>query len=236
MSGNGRGPAEELHADSPVLAALRDGSNAGIDDGVLLAYRSGRSPSGSFRLGPGARLRSGTVLYDGTRIGARFQTGHHVVIREECEIGDDVSVWTGTVVDYGCRIGSGVRIHTSCYVAQYTRIGDGAFLAPGVTFANDLYPGVPASAELMTGPVVEAGAQLGVNVTVLPYVTIGAGSLVGAGSVVTRDLPPGVVAFGNPAVVRGRVEELVGIEDRVVTDPESLTGYTLSRPDGARSG
>ncbi|QWZ09544.1 N-acetyltransferase [Nocardioides panacis] len=137
------------------------------------------------------------------------------MVREECAVGDDVSVWSNTVVDYGCRIGNRVKIHTNCYIAQYTDIGDEAFLAPGVTLANDLYPGQRASAEVMSGPSIRQGAQLGVNVTVLPYVVIGEGCLVGAGSVVTRDLPAGSVAFGNPATVRGRVEDLPDISTRV---------------------
>ena len=107
------------------------------------------------------------------------------------------------MVDYGCRIGDRVKIHTNCYVAQYTEIQDDAFLAPGVTVANDLYPGQEESARLMSGPLIGAGAQIGVNVTLLPFVRIGDGCLVGAGSVVTHDLPPGTVAFGNPARVTG---------------------------------
>ena len=91
-------------------------------------------------------------------------------------IGDDVSIWSNTVVDYGCRIGDRVKIHSNCYIAQYTEIGDDAFLAPGVTIANDLYPGQAATRrELMSGPSIGAGAQIGVNVTVLPYVRIGDG-------------------------------------------------------------
>jgi acetyltransferase-like isoleucine patch superfamily enzyme len=66
----------------------------------------------------------------------------------------------------------------------------------------------------MAGPVIGAGAQLGVNVTVLPFVRIGAGALIGAGSVVTRDVPAGAVAYGNPAVVRCRVEDLPTVEGR----------------------
>jgi acetyltransferase-like isoleucine patch superfamily enzyme len=151
-----------------------------------------------------------------------------VVIREECEIGDDVSVWSNSVVDYGCHIHSGVKIHANCYVAQYSEIGEGAFLAPGVTLANDLYPGQTASARVMSGPMVGARAQIGVNTTILPFVRIGADCLVGAGSVVTRDLPPGSVAFGVPAVVRGRVADLVGIDSRVVADPASASGYRLA--------
>jgi acetyltransferase-like isoleucine patch superfamily enzyme len=191
------------------------------DAGVLIGYAGSRTAAADFLLGTDATLRSGTVLYAGSHIGARFQTGHHVVVREECQIGDDVSIWSNTVVDYGCRIGNRVKIHSNCYIAQYTEILDDAFLAPGVTVANDLYPGQAESARLMSGPLVGAGAQIGVNVTLLPFVRIGDGCLVGGGSVVTHDLPPGMVAHGNPARVRGRVADLVEIGERVWSDPAS---------------
>jgi acetyltransferase-like isoleucine patch superfamily enzyme len=214
-----------------LLGELRGGERLDADPDVLVAYLSARDSSTSLVLGADARLRSGTVLYAGTRIGDRFATGHHVVVREQCEIGDDVSVWSGSVVDYGCRLADGVKIHTNCYVAQHTELRAGAFLAPGVSFANDLYPGQADSARVMSGPVVGEEAQLGVNVTVLPYVRIGAGSIVGAGSVVTRDLPDGVVAYGSPAVVRGRVRDLTPIERRVVREDGSASFYRLADLD-----
>jgi acetyltransferase-like isoleucine patch superfamily enzyme len=191
------------------------GPGLSADQDVILGYPGRRSAASALRLGRDAVLRSGSVVYLGSRIGDRFETGHHVVVREECAVGDDVSVWSNTVVDYGCHIGNRVKIHANCYIAQYTDIRDDAFLAPGVTIANDLYPGQRASAEVMSGPSIREGAQLGVNVTVLPYVVIGEHCLIGAGSVVTRDLPSGSVAFGNPAVVHGRVEDLADISARV---------------------
>src|ERR687895_1480106 len=151
----------------------RIGGQPVIDPGVILGCRPGRATTGGLRLGDDVRLRSGTVLYEGSRIGDQFETGHHVVVREDNLIGDDVSIWSNSVVDYGCVIGDKVKIHANCYVAQYSRIEEGAFLAPGVTLTNDLYPGSPASLEAMTGPTIGARAQLGAGVTVLPFVTIG---------------------------------------------------------------
>jgi acetyltransferase-like isoleucine patch superfamily enzyme len=185
------------------------------DDGVIIGCSSGRGCAEELRLGDGARLRSGTVLYDGTRIGDRFQTGHHVVVREDTVIGDDVSIWSNSVVDYGCRIGHRVKIHANCYVAQFTRIEHGAFLAPGVVCANDLYPGRADSAAAMTGPTIQAGAQIGANATILPFVVVGAGALVGAGSVVTRDVPAGMVAYGCPAVAVRAVDDLEPMAQRM---------------------
>ena len=198
------------------------------DQGVIIGYPVARTSAAPLVLGVGATLRSGTVLYDGSTIGLRLQTGHGVVIREDCEVGDDVSVWTNSVIDYDCRIGDRVKIHCNCYVAQYSELEDDVFLAPGVTIANDLYPGNSRSAELMAGPRIGAGAQIGVNVTILPFVRIGAGALIGAGSVVARDIPPGMVAFGNPAVPRRSVAELPDIDARVVMDTMSASPYSLA--------
>jgi lipopolysaccharide/colanic/teichoic acid biosynthesis glycosyltransferase/acetyltransferase-like isoleucine patch superfamily enzyme len=189
------------------------------DPGVLLDYPTQRAVSRLSHVGRDARLRSGTVIYRGSRIGDRLDTGHHVVIHEECLIGDDVSVWSNSVIDHGCTIGDRVKIHTGCYVAQLSDIGEDAFLAPGVVFANDAYAGREGSRDVMSGPTVGAGARLGVNVTVLPSVVIGAGCLIGAGSVVTRDIPAGAVAYGNPAVVHGRVADLTDVAGTASASP-----------------
>lgn len=201
------------------------------DEGVLVAYPPDRDVDAAFVLGAGARLRAGTVLYAGSRIGDRFQTGHHVVVREESVIGDDVSVWSNSVVDYGCSLGDGVKVHANCYVAQYTRLAAGVFLAPGVTLANDLYPGRSESAAVMTGPTIGAGAQIGVNATILPFVAIGEHAIIGAGAVVTRDVPAGMLAYGNPAVVAGPVAELADLDERI--EPAGEHGrYRLRRQAG----
>jgi acetyltransferase-like isoleucine patch superfamily enzyme len=205
------------------------GTGLDADPGVILGYKSSRPVSEPLRIGPDARLRSGTVVYLGSRIGARFETGHNVVIREECQIGDDVCVWSGSVIDYGCLVANSVKVHCNCYIAQYTEIGSDAFLAPGVTIANDLYPGDAGSAEVMAGPWIGAGARIGVNVTILPFVRIGVGALVGAGSTVTRDVPAGCLTYGNPAVVRGRVDQLVGIGERVEAVTGSASRYRFAR-------
>jgi acetyltransferase-like isoleucine patch superfamily enzyme len=197
----------------PIAAEI--GVRPDIDPGVILGYRPGRATTRGLRLGDEARLRSGTVLYDGSRIGDHFETGHHVLVREGNLIGDDVCIWSNSVVDYGCVIGDKVKIHCNCYLAQHSVIEEGAFLAPGVTLTNDLYPGRPESLEAMTGPTIGARAQLGASVTVLPFVTIGSGALIGAGSVVTRDIPPDVIAFGNPAVVIRATKEVGAIADRI---------------------
>lgn len=185
------------------------GSNCVVDPGVLLGYAPER-PVQSKRLciGDGARIRSGSVIYGGTTVGDGLQTGHNVILREENTLGDQVSIWSNTVVDYGCTIGHRVKIHSNVYIPQFTTLEDDVFIAPGCTFANDRFPGCPRAKEVMRGPILEAGAQIGVNVTLLPGVRVGRGSLVGSGAVVTNDVPPHTVVWGTPARVHQETRDL----------------------------
>ncbi len=203
-----------MTALDPRTPAFLD--DAVLDQNVVVNYRPERGGSSELEMGGEARLRSNTIIYGGSTIGTGLTTGHNVIVREECTIGDDVSIWSNTVIDYGATIGDRVKIHSNCYIAQFTVIEDDAFLAPGVTIANDLYPGNDDSAHVMAGPHIGAGAQIGAGTTLLPYVRIGAGAMVGSGSVVTRDIPAGMVAVGNPARVTKPVSELTPIDKRDV--------------------
>jgi len=193
---------------APLLADLMEPRGSTWDADARVGYRADRGEGGgSLQLGDGARLRSGTVIYDGSEIGTGLQTGHNVVIREENCIGDDVSIWSNTVVDYGCRVGDRVKIHCNNYIPQYTVIEDDVFIAPGCSFANDVHPGCSCSAT-MRGPVLRRGARIGAGCTILPGVEVGEFALVGAGSVVTRDVPPHTVVAGSPARVLRATTEL----------------------------
>jgi len=179
-----------------------------IDPNVILGYASGRDVAADLEIGEGSVLRSGTVIYAGSTIGARFQTGHNTVVREENVLGDDVWLWSNSIIDYGCQIGDRVRIHSNVYIPQYTVLEDDVFVGPGCTFANDRFPGCPEAKRVMRGPTLERGVQVGVNTTILPGVRIGRFSLIGSGSVVTRDVPSESVIWGNPAVVHKSIESV----------------------------
>ncbi len=189
--------------------AVQLGERAIIDTGVILGYPSSRSEDQLLIIGNDARIRSGTIIYGGTCIGHNLETGHNAIIREQNFIGDNLCIWSNSVIDYGCTIGNNVKLHNNVYVTQFTVIEDNAFLGPGVCLANDIHPGCPKAIECMKGPVIRRGAQIGINSCILPRVTIGEYAVIGAGSVVTADIPPGAVAYGNPALVMGRVEDLV---------------------------
>jgi acetyltransferase-like isoleucine patch superfamily enzyme len=208
-----------LKVDNNQMVRMGDGTI--VDDSVILGYLPARGGHLVLTIGPKAHIRSGTIIYGGSRIGCNLETGHNVVIREENDIGDNFCIWNNSVIDYGCRIGNSVKIHNKVYVAQFTFIEDDVFLAPGVTLANDIHPGCPDASECMRGPYIKKGAQIGINCTVLPRVVIGEYAIIGAGSVVTKDIPAGVVAYGNPAQVKCEIGELTcttGLRDRPYRD------------------
>lgn len=196
---------------------VRLGNGAIVDDSAILGYLPNRGWDHILTIGPGSRVRSGTVIYGGSRIGCNLETGHNVVIREESIIGDYLCIWNNSVIDYGCRIGNNVKIHNHVYISQFSVVEDEAFLGPGVILANDIHPGCPHALDCMQGPCIKRGAQIGINACVLPRVIIGEYSVIGAGSVVTKDIPAGVVAYGNPAQVICKIEDVkctTGLTDK----------------------
>lgn len=175
-------------------------------------------------IGPGAVIRSHTVIYAGNRIGAHFQTGHGALIREDNEIGDDVSIGSHSIVEHHVWIGNGVRIHSAVFVPEFSRLEDGCWLGPNVVVTNALHPLCPSVKECLKGATVRRGAKVGAGAILLPGVTIGEMALVGAGAVVTADVPAGAVVVGSPARYVKDVSELAcpyGLEEHPYVWPEA---------------
>lgn len=196
-----------LATETPRLTL---GDPSSVDRLAVVGMMPGRSIDHTdLEIGPNAVIRAFSVVYAGSRIGSGLETGHNVVIREENQIGDDLSIWNNSTIDYGCVLGSRIRIHCNVYVAQFTRIEDDVFLAPGVMIANDPHP---LCAVHLDGPTIRTGARIGINATLLPGVEIGHDALVGAGAVVTKNVPPRAIVVGNPARVIGTVDKFDCIE------------------------
>lgn len=185
------------------------GVGVNIGEYVLLGVPPRGYQSGELELhiGPNAVVRSHTVIYAGNMIGANFQTGHGVMVRELNEIGNNVSIGTHSVVEHHVRLADGVRIHSNAFIPEHSVLEEGAWVGPNVVFTNALYPLSPDAKANLKGPHLLAGAKIGANATLLPGVMIGRNALVGAGAVVVRDVPDGKVVVGNPArVIRDIVD------------------------------
>ncbi len=123
-------------------------------------------------IGAGGVIRSGTVIYAGTVIGDRFNSGHGALIREDNLIGDDCSVGTNAVLEAANRIGNGTRIHSGCFLAHVT-LGARVFLGPHVVFTDDPHPMCPRYLDCVLGATVEDDVSIGANATILPGLRIG---------------------------------------------------------------
>lgn len=179
------------------------GKDCQIQSGCIvgLKYRDDCQP---VKLGDGARIRVGTIIYADVQVGDDFQTGHHVMIREKTIIGNHVVIGTNTVVDGNAAIGDFVKIESNCYIPTHVKIGSRVFFGPNVTLTNDRYPLKLRDQYVPEGPIIEDGVTLGAGVVVCPGVRIGHDSFVAAGAVVTKDVPPLSMVMGVP----GRVTPL----------------------------
>ena len=158
-------------------------------------------------IGAGSVIRSGSVIYAGSVVGARFNSGHGAMIREDNLIGDDCSVGTNAVLEPGNRVGDRTRIHSLCFLEHVT-LGSGVFLGPNVVFTDDPHPMCPRYLDCVLGATVEDDVSIGAGSVLLPGIRVGRGSLVGAGSVVTKDVAPGMVVAGSPAKEVKAVDDL----------------------------
>jgi len=195
---------------SKIFPNVHIGSDSELQDFLVLGLPPKGRGEGELALSIGARaiIRSHSVFYSGSRIGARFQCGHGALVREECLIGDDCSVGSGSVLEFKVTLGVGVRVHSQVFIPEHSVLEDGCWIGPNVVLTNAKFPQAKRTKELLAGVRVGRGAKIGANSTLLPGVVIGAGALIGAGSVVTHDVPPHAVVVGNPARVVGRTNQL----------------------------
>jgi len=164
--------------------------------------------AGKTSIGENSVIRSHSVIYGGNMIGDWFQTGHGALVRENNVIGNNVSVGSHSVVERENHIGNNVRIHSNCFIPEFVIIEDNVWIGPSTTILNVLHPPCPRFEDCAKSVRLCKGAKIGGNVTIGPRVTIGENSLIGMGSVVTKDIPANVLAYGNPAKVICRLDEM----------------------------
>ena len=128
------------------------------------------------------------------RLGERVFVAPGAVVAGDVELGDDVSVWFGSVLRgdvHWIRVGAGTNIQDGAIVhvthqRHPTTIGEGV---------------VVGHQAVLHGCTVEDGALVGIGARVLDGAVVEAGAQVGAGAVVTpgHRVPAGHLALGVPA-------------------------------------
>ncbi|MGA7613757.1 MAG: gamma carbonic anhydrase family protein [Thermoanaerobaculia bacterium] len=131
------------------------------------------------------------------KIGERVFVAENATIIGDVELGDDCSVWYGTVIRgdvHRIRIGARTNIQDNCtlHVTAGTH---------PIAFEEEVTLGHGVIAH---GCTVKRGALLGIGSRVLDGAVVGESALIGAGSVVTPGtvIPPRTLVLGAPAKVR----------------------------------
>lgn len=199
-----------VDATSLIYPGVTWGGDFTVGPFVIVGQASlGQTPGASAtRIGADAHINSHTIIYAGNIIGRNFRAGHRVLVREKNEIGDDVSIGSGSNVEHHVRIGDRVRLHSNVFVPELSILEDDCWLGPNVVITNAKYPASPTTKEELVGVYIEKRAKIGANATILPGIRIAADALVGAGAVVTANVPSGAVVAGNPARVIKHISEI----------------------------
>jgi carbonic anhydrase/acetyltransferase-like protein (isoleucine patch superfamily) len=140
------------------------------------------------------------------RLGDRVFLAETAVVVGDVELGDDSSVWFGTVLrgDVGyIRVGARSNIQDASVVHMTTGLSN-AEIEEDVTVGHGV---------IVHGARIKSGALIGMGSILLDNAVIGEQSWIGAGSLVPAGvaIPPGRLALGRPArVIRELTPEECG--------------------------
>ncbi|NGZ83089.1 acyltransferase [Duganella aceris] len=171
------------------------GAGSVIDGYCEIGYPTPLADGLPLVLGAGARIRSHSVFYQGSRFGERLVTGHRVVVREKTVAGVAFQIGTMNDIQGDCEIGDYVRCQSNVFIGKMSRVGNFVWLLPYVVLTNDPHP----PSNVLLGATIGDYAAIAAMSVILPGVTVGEHALVAAHSKVHRDVAPRTVVAGNPA-------------------------------------
>jgi UDP-3-O-[3-hydroxymyristoyl] glucosamine N-acyltransferase len=178
------------------------------------------------RLGPHATLLPHVVLYSGVQTGSHFFAHAHSVVRENCVLGDHVTLENGAIVGsdgFGfaknesghwekipqsgpVHIGNRVDVQANACIDRATvgatEIGNGAKVDNLVQVGHGSHVGentlLCAQTGLAGSSMVGNNVILAGQVGIAGHCTVGDGVILTAQSAVSHDIPPGKMISGSP--------------------------------------
>ena len=178
------------------------------------------------RLGAHATLLPHVVLYPGVRAGSHFLAHAHAVVRENCELGDHVTLENGVIIGadgFGfakneaghwekipqsgpVRLGSRVDVQANACIDRATvgatEIGDGSKVDNLVQIGHGSRVGENSLLCSQTGlagsSVIGNNVILAGQVGIAGHCKVGDGVILTAQSAVSHDVPPGKMISGSP--------------------------------------
>lgn len=147
-----------------------------------------------------------SAIVDTSDIGNNTRIWAFVHILQNVTIGSDCNICDHCFVEQNVHIGNNVTVKSGIYIWEGVTIEDNVFLGPNIVFTNDVRPRSRQYIEPQK-TLVKEGASVGANSTILAGITLGKYCMTGIGSVITKDVPDHALVYGNPARVKGWVDE-----------------------------
>ncbi len=210
--------APGIHPTSVIDPAAVIGEGAHIGAYVVI--------SAGVKLGDHATLLPHVVLYPGVEAGSHFFAHAHAVVRENCILGDHVTLENGVVIgadgfgfaknDLGdwekipqsgpVRIGNRVDVQANATIDRATvgatRIGDGTKVDNLVQIGHGSQVGentlICAQTGLAGSSMVGSNVILAGQAGVAGHCTVGDGVILTAQSGISHDIPAGKMISGSP--------------------------------------
>jgi len=207
-----------VHPTAVIDPSARIGQNAHIGAYVVIGA--------NVRLGPNATLLPHVVIYPGVQAGAHIFAHAHSIVRENCILGDHVTLENGAIVGsdgFGfakneagqwekipqsgpVKLGDRVDVQANACIDRATVgstvIGNGSKIDNLVQIGHGSKVGenslICAQTGLAGSSVVGNNVILAGQTGVAGHCTVGDGVILTAQSAVSHDIPPGKMISGSP--------------------------------------